>query len=91
MTGGTDPYNRGSFPWGKGNAPLTDFVRSLTAMYQETPLLRRGECEMVFFGENVLGCRRFDESGSVLALVNRGEEAVECFGVTVPGRGYILE
>lgn len=40
MTGGTDPYNRGSFPWGKGNAPLTDFVRSLTAMYQETPLLR---------------------------------------------------
>jgi len=46
---------------------------------------------MVFFGENVLGCRRFDESGSVLALVNRGEEAVECFGVTVPGRGYILE
>ena len=91
MTGGTDPYNRGSFPWGKGNAPLTDFVRSLTAMYQETPLLRRGECEMLFFGENVLGCRRFDESGSVLALVNRGEEAVECFGVTVPGRGYILE
>lgn len=91
MTGGTDPYNRGSFPWGKGNAPLTDFVRSLTAMYQETPLLRRGECEMMFFGENVLGCRRFDESGSVLALVNRGEEAVECFGVTVPGRGYILE
>ena len=91
MTGGTDPYNRGSFPWGKGNAPLTDFVRSLTAMYQETPLLRRGKCEMVFFGENVLGCRRFDESGSVLALVNRGEEAVECFGVTVPGRGYILE
>ena len=55
------------------------------------PLLRRGECEMLFFGENVLGCRRFDESGSVLALVNRGEEAVECFGVTVPGRGYILE
>ena len=91
MTGGTDPYNRGSFPWGKGNAPLTDFVRSLTAMYQETPLLRRGECEMLFFGENVLGCRRFDESGSVLALVNRGEEAVECFGVTVPGREYILE
>ena len=91
MTGGTDPYNRGSFPWGKGNAPLTDFVRSLTAMYQETPLLRRGECEMLSFGENVLGCRRFDESGSVLALVNRGEEAVECFGVTVPGRGYILE
>ena len=91
MTGGTDPYNRGSFPWGKGNAPLTDFVRSLTAMYQETPLLRRGKCEMLFFGENVLGCRRFDESGSVLALVNRGEEAVECFGVTVPGRGYILE
>ena len=91
MTGGVDPYNRGSFPWGKGDASLTDFVRSLTAMYQETPLLRRGECELLFFGENVLGCRRFDETGSVIALINRGEEDAECFGVTVPGRGYILE
>ena len=46
---------------------------------------------MLSFGENVLGCRRYDENGSVLALVNRGEETVECFGVAVPGRGYILE
>ena len=91
MTGGTDPYNRGSFPWGRGDASITDFVRSLTAMYQETPLLRQGGYEPLFFGENVLGCRRFDGESSVLALVNRGETPVECFGVTVPGRGYILE
>ena len=91
MTGGTDPYNRGSFPWGRGDTSITDFVRSLTALYRDTPLLQRGECEMLSFGENVLGCRRYDENGSVLALVNRGEETVECFGVAVPGRGYILE
>ena len=67
------------------------FRRSLTGLFREPPVLQRGECEMLSLGENVLGCRRYDENGSVLALVNRGEETVECFGVAVPGRGYILE
>ena len=90
MTGGADPYNRGSFPWGHGDGALTDFVRSLTSMYRDTPLLRSGACEPLFFGENVLGCRRFDDTGSILALVNRSEEDVNCFNTTVPARGYTL-
>ena len=90
MTGGADPYNRGSFPWGTDDTELTDFLRGLSEMYRQRPLLRRGECEPLFFGENVLGCRRYDETGSVLALINRGGESVDCFGVTVPGKGYIV-
>lgn len=90
MTGGADPYNRGSFPWGTDDTELAGFLRGLSEMYRQRPLLRCGECEPLFFGENVLGCRRYDETGSVLALINRGSESVDCFGVTVPGKGYII-
>ena len=59
-------------------------------MYRETPLLRSGECEMVCWGNDVFGCRRFDGESSVFALINRGAEDVSCFGTTVPARGFVL-
>lgn len=90
MTGGADPCNRGPFPWGREDGDLTEFLRSLTAMYQEAPVLRGGECEPVSFGPDVLGCRRWDENGTILALVNRGEEDVWCHGLTVPAHGWAI-
>ncbi len=38
MTGGTDPYNRGSFPWGKGNA------RSRILSGVSPPCIRKRRC-----------------------------------------------
>ena len=87
MTGGRDPWNRGSFPWGREDPELTAFVRDMTRLYGETPELKDGDYEPLFFGEDVLGCRR----GGRLALINRSGAAIRCFGVTVPARGWILE
>ena len=39
---------------------------------------------------NRLGCRRRDGGESLLALINRSDRDVECFGVTVPARGTLL-
>lgn len=89
LTGGADPYNRGPFPWGREDAELTEHYRSLARLYAAEPLLRSGKCEYLFQADDVLGCRRFSESESRLALVNRGKTDAECFGVTVPAGGYI--
>ena len=91
MTGGPDPWNRGPFPWGREDPGLTDFVRRLSAYYHDTPALRSGEYEPLFAGANVLGCRRTLDGTEVLALVNRGDAAVNCFGVTVPAHGWVLQ
>ena len=91
MTGGADPYNRGTFPWGKEDESLIGLLRRLTAMYREHPALRGGEYEPLSFGRDVLGCRRWNDQESLIALVNRGRSAVECFGVTVPARGWVLK
>ena len=88
MTGGKDPWNRGSFPWGREDEELTEHIRSLARMYAETPALKSGDCEYLFSGGDVLGCRRTLDGKSVLALVNRSSEAAECCGVAVPARGW---
>ncbi len=90
MTGGADPYNRGSFPWGREDEELEAYLRELTAMYARHPALRSGEYEPVSFGDDVLGCRRTDADESLLALVNRSGRDMECFGVTVPAKGSLL-
>lgn len=91
MAGGNDPYNRAPFPWGQEDAELTAHYRQLTALYRANSRLRTGETEYLSFGKDVLGCRRFDGSGETLVLVNRGTEDAECFGVTVPARGWSIK
>ena len=90
MTGGADPYCRGPFPWGREDAALTDFLRSLAEIYASRPVLKGGEYEPLSFGKDVLGCRRWDGRESVVALINRGDTAAECFGVTVPAHGWVM-
>ena len=90
MTGGADPWNRATFPWGAEDEELQAYVRELAALYHAEPLLRSGGYEPLFFGEDVLGCRRFDEGREILALINRSEEDIECFGGVVPAKGTLL-
>lgn len=90
MTGGSDPYNRGPYPWGQEDEELLAHYRDLGRLYRELSPLRGGECEYLAHEDDVLGCRRTDEGGSVLVLINRSEKDAGCFGVTVPARGWIL-
>ena len=91
MKGGKDPWNRGSFPWGKEKSGYAAYLRELSAFYHAHSALRGGEYEPLSFGPDVLGCRRWNDKEELLILVNRSHEdvAVERFGVTVPARGFI--
>ena len=91
VTGGADPWNRASFPWGREDREMTEFVRDLARYYHDTPALRSGDYEPLAAGPDVLGCRRTLDGKTVLALVNRGDEPADCFGVTVPPHGWVLQ
>ena len=90
MTGGTDPYNRGAYPWGREDGELTEHFQALGRLYRRDGVLRTGEYEPVAFGEDVLGARRWSGGESRLVLVNRGDSPRDCSGVTVPPRGWVL-
>ena len=87
MTGGADPYNRGSFPWDKKDE-LTDYIRELTVLYREHDALRNGDTAYDRLSPEALVCRRWNEREEITAVFNRGELPVEYRGETVPAKGW---
>ncbi len=73
MEGFADPYNRGTFPWGKEDGVLSFHVRYLSHLRQEYPVLRSGSflpravCEDVFCLE-----RRLEDAAANI-YVNRSQ------------------
>ena len=72
----------------KGDCTLVIPYREAYRIRQEE--MNRMAAEGYRGGEDVLGCRRRDGGESLLALINRSDRDVECFGVTVPARGTLL-
>ena len=81
--GYADPYNRGTYPWGREDGELLSHYRKITALRREHPVLARGEYEVEAYGSHVYGCCRRDEHEEVRVLVNRG--VFEHETVTLPG------
>ena len=71
MCGGADPYNRGSYPWGRENAELLAHYRALGAWYRSHPCLRDGDCSLCAEDENTLSVKRWNERESVTLSVRR--------------------
>ncbi len=70
--GYADPFNRGTYPWGREDQGLLAHYRMLAALRQQYPVLSGGQCGFQAFGGHVYGCRRWDGKMSVQILANRG-------------------
>lgn len=55
LTGGKDPYNRKTFPWGKENKELINWYKELAALRNAYPMFQTGEWHSLFFGSDVYG------------------------------------
>ena len=73
MTGYADPFNRGTYPWGREDAGLVEFFRLLGPVRRASAPLRRGDFWPVRFDADwCVFFRRLGEE-AVLAAVYRGE------------------
>jgi len=90
LTGGKDPENRRTFPWGREDTGLQDLTRELLAIRRLYPVLTGGYWYSFYQGENLYGFFRYtrrerDALGRhrptqmICVLLNRGdtEAAVE--------------
>jgi neopullulanase len=79
LTGRTDPFCRGAYPWGKpdaGNSELLTYVQQLTQLRHRLPALRRGSFEVVATsGPAIVYQRRLGGALAVVAL-NPGDSDV---------------
>lgn len=82
LQGYKDPFNRGTFPWGKENQELLSWHKTLIALRHKYDALRTGEWQLVIAEGDVYGYVRFIENGkdvfgkekadnSILILFNR--------------------
>ena len=72
MQGFSDPYNRGSFPWGREDPALSAHYRQLTALRQAHPVLTGGSFSPVPGTAHVFAFTRSDPDETLLILINRG-------------------
>lgn len=103
LMGGRDPENRSGYPWGHENLNLGYHYRMLGLIYDEHPVLKDGEFEMLSgrdgINDDVFAFLRYysekdSETGEkILVLANRsyGTTEVDLSGIDDVRCGYALE
>ncbi len=69
--GFTDPYNRGTYPWGREDGELLRHYRELSELRRRYPALSAGSYVPRSFCEHVYGCRRELDVTVIQVLANR--------------------
>lgn len=78
MEGYTDPFNRGTYPWGRENQELLDWYRQLTSLRQEHAVLRTGELLPI------------PVTGDVYGYVRKINHCRDAFGRVMPNNAAII-
>ena len=83
--GYADPYNRGTFPWGKEDPDLETIYRNAIALRKHCPVFTGGDFTPLAWGEDVFGFLREDGKDACAVLVNRSLS--QSHTVAIPARG----
>lgn len=99
LTGGVDPDNRRTYPWGMENKELLDWYKQLTALRQENAALRTGRfiplygngdiyayCRTIEDGTDVFGKKA--EDGFFIIVMNRNVTAMRTISIYTDGLAY---
>jgi 4-alpha-glucanotransferase len=69
LEGFNDPYNRGTYPWGKEDEEILEWHRSMIKLREEYPVFQDGDFQP-FFQQGVFGFARQNAEESLYVLVN---------------------
>ncbi len=76
MQGFEDPLNRGTYPWGRENAALVSFFRTLGKLRSERQSLQAGALHYLYAQHGGLAFERETEGETTIAALNAGDEAL---------------
>ena len=83
--GYADPFNRGTYPWGREDEELMAHYRMVTSLRRKYPVLSSGEYLPAACGANVYSCLRTDGDTVIRVLINRSIDQVERVELPVKG------
>ncbi len=76
MTGMTDPLNRGTFPWGREKTSLTEQVRELMRLHNESDAILSGGTRIAAIGKQTLCVIRTSVRETLILLANASDSQV---------------
>ena len=73
LVGYADPFNRGTYPWGREDTGLRECIRQMAGLRNGHSALSTGGLEPLACAAGMAAWRREDESGSFVICVNPGD------------------
>ncbi len=71
LQGMTDPYNRGTYPWGHEDPDTMNMTRNAVDLRLALDALKKGDFRVFSWGDDVVGVERGTRFETVTVLVNR--------------------
>lgn len=88
VEGFDDPFNRGTYPWGKEDGELLSWYKRLIELRKEYALFTKGHLEIFCHGQEVLGFRVKDEEEEIIVMINRSLN--KNIAIEIPGKGDLV-
>ncbi len=71
LEGYEDPYNRGTYPWGREDHEILDWYKRVLRFRKEYDVLVSGDFQSFSSGEDVYGLKRIGNNEEIIILINR--------------------
>ncbi len=77
VSGNLDPYNRRTFPWGKEDKNLQDYIKILAKIRNENSVYKTGDTKILYDDNGIFMFERCDEKSQIITVVSRRIGGVE--------------
>ena len=74
LVGYADPFNRGTYPWGREDTGLRECIRQMALLRGSHPSLSGGEIEPIACAAGLAAWRRYREEEETVICVNPGDQ-----------------
>lgn len=98
LEGYSDPYNRGTYPWGQADQEILAWHQRVIRLRQEYQVLREGDFTSFHQGDDVYGFQRQNATEQIIVFVNRsltetkaGKLPIEAGKALMLGNGIALD
>ncbi|MGI6120265.1 MAG: glycoside hydrolase family 13 protein, partial [Desulfosporosinus sp.] len=74
VEGYADPYNRGTYPWGREDGEILAWYKRIIRLRAEYEVLQTGDFKSFFFEPDIYGFTRAGDDEEIIILINRHRE-----------------
>jgi len=91
--GYSDPYNRGTYPWGNENTQMLDWYKKITFIRNDNDVFKKGEWSIFISSGDIFGFTRTTLDKKALCIFNRSIHETQSvdIGVNIVGFDLIEE